>query len=571
MTIQARVPTAALHLSEPSPGTEAPTTDPERLRRRISRAVWFVAVAAAVLRIPYLEAPMSPDEGGFLVVAQHWHAGGGSLYGPYWVDRPPLLIAVFRLADAFGGLTALRVIGCVVVALTVLGVAFAAASAAPDARASRRASLWSALVVAGLLVTPVGGAVMVNGELLAAPFIAFGVALALRALRDATGWAGRGRGADLAALGAGVCAVAAAMVKQNMIDVVVFAVVLGLVAGVRRLVAVRVLLRRALLAAVAGLVAFALVLAGALTRGTTPGALYFAMYPFRLRASRVMAHESQVSRMHHLRHMLHSWVASGAPIVVVAFLAVVVAVVLVTILRRRPAPSRFPGPVVVAVLVTAAYDVVSIWAGGSFWNHYVLQLVVPVGLMVAVVVATVPRTGRLVAVLAVAAAMVAWGLGFTASVSAAGVTVGEAIGDAALPSDTVVSVLGDGVLVRTSDLQSPYRYLWSLPAHVLDHRFARLTSLLDASDRPSWVVVRRSGSTRKILRLGPGQALQANYTDVGTICGRTVYLRDGLTRPVPEASGRCWFPLVSWDPDRATHHWSVTEGELPWSARLRAH
>jgi hypothetical protein len=77
-----------------------------------------------LLRLPFVAAPLSPDEGGFLVLARQWHAAGpgGSLYGRYWVDRPPLLVATFQLADALGGLTALRLIGALASAITVVAV-----------------------------------------------------------------------------------------------------------------------------------------------------------------------------------------------------------------------------------------------------------------------------------------------------------------------------------------------------------------------------------------------------------------------------------------------------------------
>ena len=74
---------------------------------------WGATLAVAVvvlLRLPYLWAPMTSDEGGFLAVAAQWRRGGGSLYGSYWVDRPPLLITVYQLASQLGGLTALRLI-----------------------------------------------------------------------------------------------------------------------------------------------------------------------------------------------------------------------------------------------------------------------------------------------------------------------------------------------------------------------------------------------------------------------------------------------------------------------------
>src|SRR4051794_4906153 len=79
----------------------------------------IVALSAFALRLPFLTRPPTPDEAGFLVVASQWHVGGTSLYGNYWVDRPPLLIAIFQLAHLGGGMTALRLIGALAVAVTV--------------------------------------------------------------------------------------------------------------------------------------------------------------------------------------------------------------------------------------------------------------------------------------------------------------------------------------------------------------------------------------------------------------------------------------------------------------------
>ncbi len=41
-----------------------------------------------------------------MLVASQW-TPGSSLYGDYWVDRPPLLIDFFDVADHPGGATAL--------------------------------------------------------------------------------------------------------------------------------------------------------------------------------------------------------------------------------------------------------------------------------------------------------------------------------------------------------------------------------------------------------------------------------------------------------------------------------
>ncbi len=560
MTTQAHAETAPVPV-EPPPS--APGTRPRTRRLRIHPAV-LIALLAVLLRVPYLRAPMSPDEGGFLVVARHWHPGGGSLYGPYWVDRPPLLIWFFRLADVLGGFTALRLLGCLLVALTVIGVAVAAASTAGTAQESRRAATWAAAVAAALLVTPTGGAVMVNGELIAAPLIAFGVAFAIRAVvGDAEPTFGLRLRPDVAAVVAGVLGAAALMVKQNMADVVVFGVALGVAAAVRRRVAVAVMARRAVLALAGFGGGLVVILGAALTRGTTPWGVFYAMYPFRLRATEAMQHLPSGQRTAHLSYMLHMWGVTGAPLVICGFVAVV-------LLRRAPT-GPFAGPLAVATLVLAAYDVASIIAGGSYWSHYVLQLVVPTALMAGLMLASVPWAGRAAAAGVLALCALGWYVGTTARLPASGVTVGAAIKNASVPDDTMLSLLGDGAMVQSSGLSAPYTYLWSLPAHVLDHHFTHLTAVLKGPDAPSWVVVRNSPATHQMQRQGPGAVLRHRYRDVGVMCGRTVYLRDDLSRTVPQAGQRCSQPLVAWNDDAAIHQWRVTEVSPAWSLLHHAH
>ena len=77
------------------------------------------AVGAGVGWVPFVAAPLSPDEGGFLLVASPWRPGP-SLYGHYWVDRPPLLLTLFDLATHLGGALGLRLIGIAAVVLSVV-------------------------------------------------------------------------------------------------------------------------------------------------------------------------------------------------------------------------------------------------------------------------------------------------------------------------------------------------------------------------------------------------------------------------------------------------------------------
>ena len=61
-----------------------------------------LAAAAGLCWLPFAGRRLSPDEGGLLLLAGQW-SPGSSLYGDYFVDRPPGLIALAALADAAGG------------------------------------------------------------------------------------------------------------------------------------------------------------------------------------------------------------------------------------------------------------------------------------------------------------------------------------------------------------------------------------------------------------------------------------------------------------------------------------
>ena len=124
-------------------------------------------VLALVLpRLLLVAIPASADESGFLMVARQWHPGG-SLYGDYWVDRPPLLVTLFRVPAVLGGgrrpaRAGLRGRGD-----------HGGDPARPPAGSSAvaRVQVSCAVVAAALLASPLMGTFYVNGELLSAPFV----------------------------------------------------------------------------------------------------------------------------------------------------------------------------------------------------------------------------------------------------------------------------------------------------------------------------------------------------------------------------------------------------------------
>ncbi len=90
----------------------------------------FLVVAVLVssaLRVPGLMATPSSDEAGFLLVARTWAPDADSLYGQYWVDRPPVLLAAYRWSDALLGELGPRLLAMVLAAVLVVAVHLLAA------------------------------------------------------------------------------------------------------------------------------------------------------------------------------------------------------------------------------------------------------------------------------------------------------------------------------------------------------------------------------------------------------------------------------------------------------------
>jgi hypothetical protein len=498
-------------------------TLPPRLRARdLPRVsvVWIVAVSVVALRLPLLDRAATPDEGGFLVVASQWHVGGSSLYGDYWVDRPPLLIGIFRFADLAGGLVALRLIGALAAAATVAVLASTA-----DRAWGRRAAAPTAVVAAALLITPLFGSEVVNGELLAAPFVALGLRMAVEAVQTDDPLVARG-----AALATGLVAMLALMVKQNMADVVVFALVCWVVAWRTRRLKGRTCSDLLALAAVGGAVGYAVVMLWAMAHGTSPLAVYEATYPFRLHADEVIAATPNPMTGIRLDRLSASLLLSGAPLVLAAFGALAVR-------RTRQAP------VVWALLAAGAYAAVSIMSGGSYWLHYLVQAV-PVVALAAGAVATVPwnRTVLLTRVLVsvvVVSAVTTLVAVLATPTPAPGATVGRALAVAARPGDTVLSAFGDADILETTGMSSPYPYLWSLPSRTLDPDMTLLRGVLSGPRAPTWIVTRGSVTLGRLRTHGVAAMVESRYRVVARLCGRTVYLLDGVVRPALRARGRC--------------------------------
>src|SRR4051794_37665551 len=500
-------------LAAPGPLRRAPPPGP--LLRRVRRlpVVWIVALVAVGLRLPLLSRPPTPDEAGFLLVGGQWHSGGTSLYGDFWGDRPPLLITVFRLAAHAGGLVPLRLIGCLATVLVILGVAHLA-----RLLAGRSAAAWAALAAGTLLVSPLTGAQAVNGELLAAPLVVWGIVAAVHALAG-------GRRSALAAAAAGAMLVCSVMVKQNFVDVAVFAAAAGAIALARRELApvrARDLLAWFLFGAAGALAAVCL---WTVANGTSLTGVYQAMFPFRVEAGRLLASPANHGSRARLSALLVAWFMGGG--------AFTMAATGHALWRRH-----LGGTVVWALLVTVCFEVASVLAGGNYWNHYLIQLVGPLSVLVGVAAARTSLPARVVIIASVFVGLVAWTVALPWQASSMSATVGSAIGRVSAPHDTVVTVYGHADVDLAAGLSSPYPYLWSLPTKARDPQLAQLAEVLSGPTAPTWFVTWSRLSSWGVDSTNASRVLALRYHRVAVLHGHSVYLRNGLDRGRPAIRGR---------------------------------
>ncbi len=432
------------------------------------RVAWLVAGAAALSWTPFVTAPVSPDEGGFLLVASQWHPGS-SLYGHYWVDRPPLLVTIFDVAAHAGGAVALRLIGIAAVLASVL------LTDRLGRLATGSPTVVPVVVAGAFLTTPLFGTGMVNGELLAVPLVLTGLVALVKA------WSGSGGRAFVWAGLAGAAAAAAPMVKQNVVDVFV-------VAGVLALQSLRASHRRHTLRLALALGGGAAVVTLGLllwadARGTEPTYLWDALVTFRGQAAEVINSSSTSSTHQRFLGLLGSAALSGAPVLLVVML----------LRLRHMATVEGPPDLRYPALVLLLWELVAVGAGGSYWLHYLIGLV-PGMVLLCVAAAQRPPALRRWTVGVAAFAC----LSTAAATVTAAVNVPSYSSDAAVaaylrthgtPEDTVVVGFGHPDIVWNSGLRSPYRLLWSLPVRVLDPRLQGLSRVMSGHRAPTWVVV----------------------------------------------------------------------------------
>jgi hypothetical protein len=439
------------------------------------RVVTVSAVAAMLLRFPGLMWPIRPDEAGFTLVARSWSPQADSLYGTYWVDRPPPLIALIKVSDWIGGPLFIRVVAALGCALLVAAAARTAYLIAGDG-----AARWTAVGTAAVTANTMIDSVAAKGEILGIPLVVTSFWFALEALRVLES---RPRSALLLAAGAGVLGMSAVGLKQNMATGLAFGGVVLLLSAILRTISWTQFWKLAGAALAGAAVPLGATIAWCLVAGVELHTLWYAVYGFRSDALVVISAGAADAPTSRAIRLAVIFVATGMALIIGWFL-----------LNLRHAWRTHPAATAAALAVLAV-DGAGVALGGSYWRPYLLGIV-PTVVLCAALVADAPRrrgqVTRAVIGLAVASCLVSTVVWVVNNLSGAEppteIYTGEAIGDASEPGDTIVVFGGRSDIVFASGLRSPYEHLWSLPMRTNDPDLQELTALLQGNDAPTWFV-----------------------------------------------------------------------------------
>jgi hypothetical protein len=471
-------------------------------RLRLRPATWIVIgmALALAIRTAWLDAALGRDEGGIAFIAQSWNHAGAFAYGNYFLDRPPLLLGVFKVAVAAGGATGIRILGAICAAAAVAIITLLATRLSGP-----RAAPWAALIGAILVSSLALEAVFTPSELIAIVPSAASVLMLVWAIDSEDGglwkWAA-----------AAVLAACALLVKQSFFD----ALAAGLVA-----VAMRRSLARAG-AYLGGLAAVALALfVWQQVSGTPAHGLWYSIVGFRLDAAhRLTGGGTLGTRLGRL----------GAPLVDSGLaVALALAVIGIAMLGRHRV-------LLAAWLVAGAIGVLG---GGSYWAHYLIELVpvAAVGSAALLSKRTAPALLALGLVLLPAARFMVGPIrlddGDTLQRTA--VAVGRYVHDRAELGQTDYVLYARADVLYYSGLPNPYPYNWSLMLRAAPHAIPRLRALLASSQRPTWVVEWQAPPAFGLDKGGAtGRLIARHYTRVARVCGHPLLLARGArARPAP--------------------------------------
>ncbi len=475
-------------------------------------------------RLTYAFHPLRNDEGGYLLISRQWHTGGEFLYGDYFVDRPPLLMLIFRIASLSEWDQAIRVLAIPFVLVFVL-----AGWRAGTLLAGPAGGRWAAVVAAGFMCSPPLAAEQADGELYGAALVMAAFALALSAWhaesrRHRLGWA----------TAAGAVAAAAPLVKQSLVEGVLLLAGLVVLGWWRRGAARRRAIDIGVASVLGALVPLALFVLYLVAARIAPADAWHDLVGSRGVAFDAIWSTSPGDSLRRAGQLLVLGAVSGLLPVALTWLVAA---------RRGAARASLEARLITPLLVVSIAGIAS---GGSYWPPYLLQLV-PAAVLAAGAMApsvSVPgawmrRFGTMVAAVAVVGALVSGVVHATVPSLWYTQRIGEWLAESKAAGDTGLVVYGLPSVLEAADMSSPYPHVWSAAMRSEDPEQTRLRATLAGPEAPEWIVQINGFNAWGIddgARLR--DLIRREYRIAAEVCGQRVWLRQDVTRHLA-APPRC--------------------------------
>lgn len=463
------------------------------------------SLLAVTLRLPFIKVPLGIDEGGDSFVARAWSTSEGSMYGGSWLDRPPLLVLIYKIG-VLGGDIGIRLLGMVAAILLVIGT-MAIAHCISGPRAARITGVITAVMTSSVIL----GAVFTDNELLASVPVTYSVFALVRA-RDS---ARVGQWLFLS----GFLASCALLIKQSFAEVLVAGAVFLVVSWVTR---ERSRFQATWIAWWLGGVVAPVVVTFAWFEAYSVGSRSFvyAVAGFRLDSLTHINESAQGAGYMLLRLGLPIAIASGCLLLVPWSVS--------WLMRRRTDPQ-----LVLPLAVWLFVGFVGIAGGGNYYPHYFIQPVAALAVLSGCALAATGRrrlavgTTAIVFVLAIGNVAVGTTLRNVDPPQQRTLAVATYLRDNAQTDDTLYVLYARANLLYYADMHTPYPYSWSQMVRTVPNAERRLRRMLASpTDRPTWIVkwqaatlfgMDKSGETRRLIA--------ANYVKADTICGKDVLIR----------------------------------------------
>ncbi|MCW2962328.1 MAG: hypothetical protein JWM90_2715 [Thermoleophilia bacterium] len=520
------------------------TQSPSRLRRLRSThlvAGLLLLLLLLLLRGPSLADPLGIDEGGMTTIGVEWvedvftGESGSSLYGDHWIDRPPLILALYGLADLAGGEFGVRLLGLAAALVSAL-----LAGVIAERIAGRRAWIPAAFVTGCLLSSPVLDGDRTPGELLASVPATAAIALLVGvAVHDASTRPPLTQRRRVALLvGAGIAIACAPLVKQSALDAGVAAAawLAWRAWSARRDAAGRHLVLRdagALAAGFVGTASAAVLLA--LRAGASIDSLAYALIGFRVDVLGALQSQTETP-LDRVGRLLDPAAVSG-----LLFL-LLLAPVGILIARRGAAGSA--GLVLLGGWLLGA--VIGISGGGYFWAHYLLQLAVPVGVALGVLLArrSLRPTVAVVGVLAIVAlsgqliraddtpSARLVDAGYRPQSQQSVLVIADFLRRNSSPDEQVMVMYARANIAYHAERTPATPYAWSSMYRALPEARDELLRALSGPERAAWLVEWHRPTAFRMDRDGRVRAaIKVGYRKVGVLCGTPVLVRNDRATP----------------------------------------